>query len=102
MKITEAHIKLAKKMYVSWDDCEFGTPAIDCKRPYGNGNVIGDMVEILGLPQAEDYPEALVDYLVQLHKSMKTALQIFLATGKMEVGEYELSEMYDTRSWVKK
>jgi hypothetical protein len=36
-------------MYITWDDCEFGAPACDCKRPYGNSDVYGDMAEILGL-----------------------------------------------------
>lgn len=88
-KITDSHIKLARKMYVGWSDVEFGAPEIDPKRPYGNSDVTNDIAEILGLPIEEEMPEALVDYLHSLHKSMETALQIFLCTGKFETGEYE-------------
>ena len=35
-EVKPEHIKLIKKMCISWQDCEFGAPAIDCKRPYGN------------------------------------------------------------------
>lgn len=31
--VTEDHLKLLAQMYVRWEDCEFGAPAIDCKRP---------------------------------------------------------------------
>ena len=27
------HLKLLKRAYVRWEDCEFGAPSIDCKRP---------------------------------------------------------------------
>jgi hypothetical protein len=88
-KVTDAHLKLARQMVVRWGQVEFGAPEIDGKRPYGNSDVIGDMLKILGLPDAEERPETLVDYLTTLHGSMKTALQIFLATGTFETGIYE-------------
>lgn len=47
--VKEEHLKLMQRMNVDWHDCEFGAPAIDCKRPYGNGAVFQDMIEILGL-----------------------------------------------------
>ncbi len=47
------HLKLLKRAYVRWEDCEFGAPSIDCKRPYGNSSVVEDMFEILyGEPKA--------------------------------------------------
>ncbi len=30
-----------------WDNAEFGAPAVDPKRPYGNSDVIGDIASIL-------------------------------------------------------
>lgn len=101
-KITDAHIKLAKAMYVSWDDCEFGAPSIDCKRPYGNSDVVGDILRILGLPyDDEEENESLRDYAIKIHESMKTALQIFLCTGSFIAGTYEMKDQYNSRSWVK-
>jgi hypothetical protein len=83
--ITPEHIKLLKNASVRWDDCEFGAPAIDCKRPYGNSSVILDMVEILGYSPGS-YPE---EHLRRIHKETEQALQIFLQTGEMKTGRYE-------------
>jgi hypothetical protein len=90
--VTEEHIKLLRSACVRWDDCEFGAPAIDCKRPYGNSSVYQDIAEILGV----DYNERDDDRLLQLHKDTETALQIFLATGEMKTGNYE-AERYSNR-----
>lgn len=88
IKITEEHIKLAKAMYVSWWDCEFGSPAIDCKRPYGNSDVISDILEILGIPY-DGENEALKYFACKLHLEMQTALQVFLRTQSFKTGVYE-------------
>jgi len=100
-KITDAHLKLAQRMYVSWDNCEYGAPSIDCKRPYGNSSVTEDILKILGLPFPEDgeIPEHLSDYARQVHEDMQTVLQIALVIQKFETGTYQLTESYDVRSW---
>lgn len=100
-KVTDAHLKLAKSMYVSWEDCEYGAPSIDCKRPYGNSDVTKDILEILGFPLEDEIPESLADYARKTHESMKTALQIFLCTQSFEKGTYEQTEEYDEHSWKK-
>jgi len=38
-ELKQVHLDLFKEMYVDWDDCEFGAPAINPKRPYGNSDV---------------------------------------------------------------
>jgi hypothetical protein len=92
-EVTDQHIKLLRAANVRWEDCEFGAPAIDCKRPYGNSSVLADMSEILGIaPNDADWDE-----LKSLHKETETALQIFLATGEMKPGKYE-AERY-TNDW---
>lgn len=92
-EITEDHIKLLRAANVRWEDCEFGAPAIDCKRPYGNSSVYQDIIEICGFDIREDeYGDLIAEdrvYLRQLHAETETALQIFLCTGKMETGIYE-------------
>jgi len=37
--LTENHIKLLRKAYVTWEDGDFGAPSIDTRRPYGNSSV---------------------------------------------------------------
>jgi hypothetical protein len=101
--VTENHIKLLRRANVSWENSEFGAPAIDCKRPYGNSSVYQDIGEILGIkPQDKlcgEFSDAQTDYMRQVHDETQVALQIFLATGQMSVGNYE-SEKY-TNDWHK-
>lgn len=38
-----------------WDDgCEYGNPGLDCKRPFGNSDVEGDILELLDAEQEGD------------------------------------------------
>lgn len=102
--VTEEHMKLLKQMWVSWDDCEFGAPEIDPKRPYGNSDVYDDMAEILGIkkPDVEDWvlsdaaPSAkLCKRLDKLHKEMETVLQILVRNPEgISPGRYG-KEKYD-------
>lgn len=91
--VTADHIKLLRRAYVRWEDCEYGAPAIDCKRPYGNSDVLGDMADILGVPiDREAYDpigQEAAERLNRLHEETQTVLQIILATGTMEPGDYE-------------
>lgn len=102
MRITESHLKLLKNMYVSWDNCEFGAPTINCKRPYGNSGVISDILDILDIPyDNENLNEALIDFAEKIHQDMEDVLQICLCLQTFEVGEYKKTNEYDSRSWVK-
>ena len=114
--IKPEHLKLMQRFCVDWGDCEFGAPAIDCKRPYGNSDVHQDMLEVLGLEElrngvfefslgdqtwllkGEDKfsiyldgadEESLLEALDKLHKETETALQICLSTQSFKVGDYE-------------
>ena len=122
--ITENHLKLLKRLNVEWDDCEFGAPCIDPKRPYGNSDVIDDIAEIIGIKkdkntidydkeEAEDYEDIedyfsetewkdeVYDNLNKLHKEMQIVLQIIFIMGKIEVGDYAKKDKYDYESWIK-
>jgi len=113
-EIKKEHLLLLKRAYVTWNDCEFGAPTIDCKRPYGNSDVIQDMLEILGLEESSpclfefslfdrawtlqgsdkfnvryEDQESLVTILGQLHDDTQVALQIALSTQSFETGIYE-------------
>ena len=101
--LTEQHIKLLRKMWVIWYDCEAGAPGVDCKRPYGNSDVDGDMAEILGLPWDPEDDETAVEQqraFTKLHAETQTALQIVLYTGKFEPGLYKQQCEYDSQAWV--
>lgn len=100
--ITRDHIKLLRNMYVGWDDCEFGAPAIDCKRPYGNSFVEGDIAKILEWDILED---GLTDYQYEiaskLHSETQEVLQIILSDLSTDyVGTYERRNSY-VNKWVR-
>lgn len=92
-EVTEDHVKLLQRAWVSWEDCEFGAPSIDCKRPYGNSDVYGDLAEILWgdaqyANQEAELTEEQMAQLLKVHQETKIALQIFLRVGYMKPGRY--------------
>jgi UPF0288 family protein (methanogenesis marker protein 3) len=104
-ELREEHLKLLRNMFVRWDNCEFGAPAIDCKKPYGNSDVYEDIAKILGIKGFEDsegdisFSKEQVDLMNILHKESKVVLQIVLKTGKFEPGRYVADEYSD--NWTK-
>lgn len=89
--VTEHHLKLLQRMYVCWDDTEFGAPAINPKLPYGNSDVIGDVCEIVGCDEAN---------ADRLHREMQTVLQILCGNLSIAVGAYIKAEPYGSK-WEK-
>jgi hypothetical protein len=85
--ITDDHLLLLKRMHFRFEaGIEFGAPAVDPKRPYGNGDVFGDMRHILGV-EAEDTTEGRTE-LSELHREMALVLQIGCRLGRFETGTY--------------
>lgn len=98
--ITAGHLKLLRKMNIRWNGCEFGAPAVDCKRPYGNRDVYGDIADILGLQKpdfdaGEDWEPSALDLMDQIHADMQDVLQAVVQLGCVEPGMY-VSEDYGT------
>jgi hypothetical protein len=110
-EIRPEHIKLLKNMYVGWCNCEFGAPEIDPKRPYGNSDVIGDIIDILGVKDGNniritlsgkehyvynygDISSEIKNMLTQLHHETQTVLQIILNTETFRTGKYKLKDKY--------
>ncbi len=118
-EIKKEHLLLLQKMYVGWNDCEFGAPEIDGKRPYGNSDVEQDMLEIIGLKELKEGiyeiklfgkkwmlkgedkynidlegedEQKLCEELNKLHEETKTVLQICLSTQSFKEGLYEADE----------
>lgn len=87
-KLTESHIKLLQRANISDSGMEWGSPAIDGKRPFGNGDLYGDIADILGLPYDEDN-ESLRDYLDSVYRQLGTALEIVLHNQTFTPATYE-------------
>lgn len=85
--VTADHLTLLRAAYLRWDDCEFGAPAIDPKRPYGNSDVIGDIAELLDIELDED-DDFQADHFERLHRETLTVLQLAIATGELREGTY--------------
>lgn len=102
--LTEDHLKLLQRAIIGWEDCEYGAPSIDCKRPYGNSSVAIDICEILGWDfDDEDGPtDEQRDAADNIHRETQTALQIVLLHLHIGIkpGTYMRRETYDSRSWV--
>ncbi len=98
--LTADHVKLLNAMFVGWDDCESGAPAVDPKRPYGNSYVPGDVRRILGwsTPSGDDYDEEADRRAYAIHRETELALQIVLRHGP-KLGHYRLVDRYDRGSW---
>lgn len=98
-EVTADHLKLLRQMRVGWQDCEFGAPEIDPKRPYGNGDVLNDVAYIVFGHEGYDpeVDEADEERLHRLHRDTETVLQIVLSTGTMEPGIYELTARYSSK-----
>ena len=94
--LTENHLKLLRRANVTWSRSEFGAPAIDPKRPYGNSYVIEDVAEILDalLYVHDDVDEKVYETLYKLHTETEIALQIVLETGSFEAGDYERQKYF--------
>ena len=98
--LTHEHLKLLRRMYVGWQDCETGAPEIDQKRPYGNSSVAEDVAEILGMEPADSdngeptLSQAQRERCATLHRETETALQIFLRCGTVAEATYRRGDAY--------
>ena len=100
-EVKEYHLKLIKRLNFSgWDGCEFGAPAIDCKRPFGNSDVYRDIFDILGLDYDTEKYDSVDDYLSAFpankryldniyFNELPIALQILTSNLGIELGVYE-------------
>jgi len=104
--VTVDHIKLLKSAYAGWDDCDYGAPTIDCKRPYGNSGVSHDICQILDweIPKNDcDSPEwnELEKKARKIHEELRIVLQILLANADVGIkpGLYRHPQPYKVREW---
>lgn len=85
VEITDDHLKLARRLNVVWQaDMEWGAVEFgDAKRPFGNGDMPGDVAEILGWetgPDRELTPEQATA-AKRLHFEMGYVAKALLARG---------------------
>ena len=93
-EVTEDHLKLLKHSHIIWRASEYGAPAIDPKRPYGNTSVESDIAEILEWGKYDN------ERAEKIHRELETVLQIVLVTQTFQPGLYNLRNEYTT-DWIK-
>ncbi|HMG44609.1 MAG TPA: hypothetical protein VK611_24965 [Acidimicrobiales bacterium] len=92
--LTHDHLRLLRAAYVGWNDCEYGAPEIDPKRPYGNSDVEGDIARILAWVLFKDadgdlhFTREQQDRASQLHRETQDALSIVIDLGEVPLGNY--------------
>jgi len=100
--LREEHLKLLSEANIVWDDCEFGAPGMDPKRPYGNSDVTGDIAEIIKLPKTKNnydedeecWKENAEDKLSDLHRQVMIAMKIVLRCRSFKLGKYQRTDKY--------
>lgn len=98
--LTEEHIKLISHFNIGWGYDEWGAPQVDPKRPYGNGDYIKDMAEILGIKPDFEKDEEIYfstetdERLETLHRELETALKIVLENKTFKPGEFFKNESW--------
>ena len=103
--VTEPHLKLLRAANIGWNNAEFGAPGIDPKKPYSNSDVLHDIALVIGLKffSDEDGEKHLskeqAELCHNLHREIKTALQILTSNLRIEIGEYECGLHYN--EWKK-
>ena len=96
-RLKEEHLTLLRRMYVYWEDCEYGAPAVDCKRPYGNSGVESDIAEILGwdlerCPHCKEPLANTSERAAEIHMETLGAVMLILKRAGLATppGDYEL------------
>jgi hypothetical protein len=102
--LTADHVLLLRNASIDFQDGpEWGGPAIDCKRPFGNGDMVGDMALLLGVNNVETddeeihWPPGTRLNMMHLYGELGDALQVVLATGTFSPGDFEADDY--SRNW---
>lgn len=91
-EVTDDHMALLKHLTLRWEGCEYGAPAVDCKRPYGNSDVVSDICDILGWVVGDDGPtEAQSRAARRIHEQTLFVLMAFVATESWGEGLFEVA-----------
>jgi hypothetical protein len=92
-EITDDHMALLREMNWRWEDeMEFGGPAVDAKRPFGNSSrIYSDMADALGWEYDADDRE-LEATLDALYRETLQVLVVGISAGTFAPGVYERTE----------
>lgn len=101
--LTQDHIDLLEHARVRWSSVEYGAPAIDDKRPFGNSGrsvIEREICQILGYePVAQEmgrevYDEDEKQEAIETYNELDTAMRIVLRCQTFRPGLFETSDDY--------
>lgn len=101
--LTDEHITLINNFYIDAEDN--GVPCVGYKRPFGNSDIMEDVVTLLdwGVMEEDEDGELILepyeDRYDQIMGELATALQIVCCTKSFTPGTYKKTDEYDSRSW---
>lgn len=105
-ELTPELIKLVRRLNLCWDGGSYaGAPAVDTKRPYGNGDYAADICEILGWTKEGDdgdepcWSSKQRQQAAELHRRTQHALRIVMELTAIEPGTYECPQAYYPHEW---
>lgn len=108
-KLTQEHIALMKELRFYYeDDCEYGGPSVDMKRPFGNSGrtqIVRDMAEALGIPDDKvcdrdgELIEPEASRIEGIYRELPKAIECVFRSGSMEPGIFEAPRY--TSKWVR-
>ncbi len=80
-ELKQEHLQLLRAMHLRWKDDDWGTPAIDSKRPFGNADIYTDIADILGIKpgHGQELTEDQARYFWITYRETEKALQIVLS-----------------------
>jgi len=97
-ELKEEHFKLLGNAYFQWNNCEYGAPEIDPKRPFGNSGrhtILLEMAKLLNLETFKDMncedniTKEQAKYLEKIWHETPTALRIIHRHRTFTPGTYE-------------
>lgn len=97
-EIKPIHLRLLRRLNIIWNkDSYQGSPMVYPKKPYGNSDIIGDVVkEMFGKTRDECSKDEITE-AVYIHREMHTVLEVVTSSGCFYPGEYR---KHKSGNWV--
>lgn len=87
-EVKDIHLKLLEQTYINWnEDAYEGYVCMGEKRPYGNSNIPGDILELLGIE--DDSTDEQEEMALDIHRQMYIVFKILIDNKSIKTGMYK-------------
>lgn len=100
-QLKASHILLLRAGNIQFSNsCEWGYIGLDCKRPFGNGDLVGDMARIVGIVPIETddgdaWPKGTREAMLKIFRQELPIAMSIVLSGCYEPGSYVADEYQD-------